>query len=134
MKATLSGLLALVVLAGLAAPAAAQDEEDERNMDARHCVYIQAIDGIDIVDARTLIFRMRNGDVYRNRLPRQCPGLRPRVTLMYRSSVGQLCSVDIITVLQDRGFGFFPGASCGLGMFEPITKDIADELLRSGKD
>ncbi|HEX7063287.1 MAG TPA: hypothetical protein VF200_15045 [Woeseiaceae bacterium] len=135
MKPTLSALFALVVLAGFGAPAAAQDEEDgERNMDAIHCVSIRGIDAIDIVDARNLVFRMRNGDVYRNRLPRQCPGLRRNGTLMYRSSVGQLCSIDIITVLENRSFGFFPGASCGLGMFEPITKDIADELLRSARD
>lgn len=134
MKATLSGLLVLVVLAGFAAPADAQEEEGERDMDATHCVSIRSIDAIDIVDGRNLIFRMRNGDVFRNRLPRQCPGLRRNGTLMYRSSVGQLCSIDIITVLENRGFGFFPGASCGLGMFEPITKDIADELLRSARD
>lgn len=134
MKATLCGLFGLVVLAAVAAPAAAQEEEGERNMDATHCVPIRGIDDIDIVDARNLVFRMRNGDVYRNHLPRECPGLRRNGTLMYRSSVGQLCSVDIITVLENRSFGFFPGASCGLGMFEPITEDIADELLRSASD
>lgn len=134
MKATLPGLLALV-LAGMAAtPAVPQEMDGERNMEATHCVHIRSLEDIDIVDARNLVFRMRDGSVYRNHLPNACPGLRPRDTLMYRSSAGQLCSVDIITVLEDRGFGFSPGASCGLGMFEPITEAIADELVRSAEN
>ncbi len=74
---------------------------------------------------------MRGDEVYRNDLPHSCPGMRRNDTLMYRTSVGQLCNVDIITVLEDWGFGFAPGASCGLGMFHPITEEIADELMRA---
>lgn len=126
MKARLWSLLGLLLAA-----AATGAQQQERNMEAIHCVRVQSIADIDIVNSRTLIFRMRNGDVYRNDLPHRCPGLRRNDTLMYRTSVGQLCSVDIITVLRDWGFGFSPGASCGLGMFEPITAEIADEMLRS---
>lgn len=124
-------VLALVLGFAATGAAPAQEEDRDRNMDATHCVRIQSIRDIDIVNSRTLIFRMRGGEIYRNDLPHECPGLRRNDTLMYRSSVGQLCSVDIITVLQDWGFGFAPGASCGLGMFEPITEQIAGELLRS---
>lgn len=129
-------LLAILILAGTAAgtPSVAQEdaaEQDERDLEARHCIRINDIDDIDIVDADTLIFRMRGNTVYRNDLPYRCPGLRKNDTLMYRSSVGRLCSVDMVTVLEDWGFGFAPGASCGLGMFQPITKQIADEMLRA---
>jgi hypothetical protein len=109
-----------------------QRESGERDMDATHCVRVQSIEKIDIVDANTLVFRMRGDEVYRNELPHECPGLRQNDTLMYRSSVGQLCSVDIVTILDDWGFGFAPGASCGLGMFHPITEQIADELVQAG--
>jgi hypothetical protein len=110
------------------------DAPDEPDLQTEHCVRINDIDAIDIVDADTLIFRMRGDKVYRNELPHRCPGLRPHDTLMYRSSVGRLCSVDVVTVLEDWGFGFAPGASCGLGMFEPITPQIADEMLRAAEE
>ncbi|HLT91080.1 MAG TPA: hypothetical protein VKZ85_09070 [Woeseiaceae bacterium] len=130
MKQTFVSGLFLAALCLPATAGFAAQEERERNLEAVHCVRIQNIRDIDIVNDRTLVFRMRNGDVYRNDLPRRCPGLDRRDPLMYRTSVGQLCSVDIITVLEDWGFGFAPGVSCGLGMFEPITPEIADELLR----
>jgi hypothetical protein len=50
---------------------------------------------------------------------------------MYRTSLPQLCDLDIITVLDDAGFGFMPGASCGLGRFYPITKDEAKAMKES---
>lgn len=130
-------VFALLLCAGSVGTAFGQDDvvdtgdERERDLDSEHCVRISEIEKIDIVDSETLIFRLRRGKVYRNDLPHRCPGLRPNDTLMYRSSVGRLCSVDVVTVLEDWGFGYAPGASCGLGMFEPITAQIADEMLRS---
>jgi hypothetical protein len=53
---------------------------------------------------------------------------------MYRTSLSQLCNVDIITVLQNVGFGFLPGASCGLGMFRPVEALSAEALLRGGDE
>jgi hypothetical protein len=131
-----TALLALALSVVSIGTSLAQDETDdagERDLDSEHCVRINDIDRIDIVDADTLVFRMRGGKVYRNELPHRCPGLRSNDTLMYRSSAGRLCSVDVVTVLEDWGFGFAPGASCGLGMFEPITGQIADEMLRAGE-
>jgi hypothetical protein len=128
------GSLALAAI--VAGPVPAQDDAEDmgdRDLDAVQCVRINDIDDIDIVDSDTLIFRMRGNVVYRNDLPHRCPGLKPDDTLMYRSSVGRLCNIDIVTVLEDWGFGFAPGASCGLGMFEPITAEIADEMIRAGE-
>jgi Family of unknown function (DUF6491) len=134
MQSDRFGLLAIVLLLLSAGMAAAQDddqdEEGERDMDSVQCVRISDIEGIDVVDSRTLVFRMRGDDVYENKLPFECPGLKRNDTLMYRASVGQLCNIDIVTVLEDWGFGFAPGPSCGLGMFNPITEEIADELMR----
>lgn len=131
-----TALLAATLGLSVAAVPQAQDDEgelQERNMDAVQCVRTVDIDRIDIVNDETLIFRMRGNEVYRNDLPYRCPGLRSNDTLMYRSSVGRLCNVDVVTVLYNRGFGFSPGASCGLGMFEPITGEIADEILRANE-
>jgi hypothetical protein len=134
----LARVLALALVLGIGTSVAQDDinepdDAEERDLDSEHCVRINDIEKIDIVDADTLVFRMRRGKVYRNELPHRCPGLRPNDTLMYRSSVGQLCSVDVVTVLENWGFGFAPGASCGLGMFEPITAQIADEMVRAGE-
>lgn len=128
VKFILLALVLTVSAAGVSRAEEDQTEADERDMEATQCVHINRIDAIDIVDSRTLVFRMLGDEVYRNDLPYKCVGLKPGDTLMYRSSLGQLCNVDIITVLQDWGFGFAPGASCGLGMFHPITGQIADEL------
>jgi hypothetical protein len=122
----------LVILSVAAtAPALAQEESEERNMDSTHCVRISNIDNIDIINDRTLLFEMRAGSSYRNDLPRNCPGLDERDTLMYRSTVGQLCNIDIITVLDDWGFGFAPGVSCSLGMFHPVSEQAAQELAQA---
>lgn len=140
MKMTRSATIAVLLFAVMTfTPVMAQDNADEgdteeRDLDASQCIRVNDIDDIDIVDADTLVFRMRGDTVYRNDLPYRCPGLRADDTLMYRSSVGRLCNVDIITVLEDWGFGFAPGASCGLGMFHPITAEIADELLRAADE
>lgn len=130
-----SGAMALLVAVAGAGTSIAQDEndrqQDEQDSDAIHCVRVQGIQRIDIVDSDTLVFRMRNGKVYRNDLPYNCPGLRRDDTLMYRTTIGQVCDLDIVTVLEDWGFGFAPGVSCGLGVFHPITGQIADELMRA---
>lgn len=57
--------------------------------------------------------------VYRNTLPYRCPGLGFEQRFLYETSLSQLCSTDIITVLYQTG----PtrGASCGLGRFQPVT-------------
>lgn len=134
LRLVLMTLLAGVTAAGVSA---AQDQEDddrqsrERDEEATHCVQVRSIDQIDIVDSDTLVFRMRGDEVYRNELPYNCPGLQQGDTLMYRTTVGQVCDLDIVTVLEDWGFGFAPGPSCGLGMFHPITEQIADELLQA---
>ena len=124
-----------LVMLGVAAamPAMAQEASQERNMDSEHCVRISNIDSIGVINDRTLVFEMRTGSSYRNDLPRSCPGLDDNDTLMYRSSVGQLCNIDIVTVLDDWGFGFSPGVSCGLGMFHPITEQAVEDLAQSSE-
>ena len=64
-------------------------------------------------------FVSRSGKVYRNTLPQGCPGLNFERRFSYATSLSQLCSVDIITVLQLPNIT--PGASCGLGQFQPVT-------------
>jgi hypothetical protein len=72
-----------------------------------------SVHGDSVID-----FHMNNGKVYRNTLPMSCPNLGFEERFMYKTSVGQLCSVDTITVLQSPGLS--QGVTCGLGRFQPV--------------
>ena len=65
-------------------------------------------------------FYMNGKTVYRNKLPNSCSSLGFERAFSYKTSLSQLCSTDIITVFR-QGEPRFPGASCGLGEFQPIT-------------
>jgi hypothetical protein len=71
---------------------------------------------------------MRGDDVYRNELPNACPSLDFDERFMDRVTLNRLCDVDVITVIDDAGFGFTAGASCGLGKFRPISEEEAQDL------
>jgi hypothetical protein len=91
---------------------------------SRMCLQLQDIRSTRVVDDQTIDFITRSGDVYRNRLPSSCPQLGFERTFTYATSINQLCSVDIITVLV-VGQPTMRGASCGLGPFTPIARDSA---------
>lgn len=84
------------------------------------CLRLQNIRQTRVIDDRTIDFIMRGGAVYRNNLPNNCPQLGFERSFSYSTSIAQLCSVDIITVVQQGG-GLRRGASCGLGKFTPIA-------------
>ncbi len=84
------------------------------------CVNLQNIRETRVIDDNTIDFILRDGKVLRNTLPQGCPQLGFERAFSYQTSISQLCSVDIITVIQQGG-GLRRGASCGLGKFTPIT-------------
>jgi hypothetical protein len=89
------------------------------------CVQISQIRSTRVIDDQTIDFQMRSGRILRNTLPNRCPGLGFERAFSYRTSIPQLCNVDIITVVVQGG-GPQIGASCGLGMFVPV-KPAPDE-------
>ena len=103
----------------------AQDDDNATD-GVKRCVSLRQIDHTKVIDDDTVLFFLRGGDVMRNDLPGRCPTLMSEDAFMYRTSLDQLCNSDTITVLNDVGFGFTPGATCGLGEFEPITEDEAE--------
>ena len=84
------------------------------------CVLLQNIRSTNVVDSQTIDFKMNGGQTLRNTLPASCPQLGFERAFTYQTSIGQLCSVDIITVIVQGG-GLRRGASCGLGKFVPIA-------------
>ncbi|MGI9328091.1 MAG: DUF6491 family protein [Pseudomonadales bacterium] len=116
-------LLMLISMSGLA-----RAEEPEG---AVRCIKLSRISSLEILDKESILFRLRHHKNYVNELPHACPGLRPSRTIMYRTSLDQLCDLDMITVLDDLGAGYIPGASCGLGRFYPISDLEVKDLLKS---
>jgi hypothetical protein len=86
------------------------------------CVPLASIRSTKVVDNSTIDFTMAGGKMYRNSLPQSCPGLKFEDRFSYRTSIGQLCSVDIVRVLHDYGGRLTEGAGCGLGKFQPVEK------------
>jgi hypothetical protein len=85
---------------------------------AENCVQLQSIRETRVRDDQTIDFYMRGGKVYRNTLAGVCPQLGFEERYTYQTSIGSLCSTDIVTVLQ--GPNLMRGASCGLGKFQPV--------------
>jgi hypothetical protein len=108
----------------------AQNAETPESTQLERCVRLQQIDHTDVVDDSTILFYMRDGKILRNNLPQRCPDLKSQDRFMYRVSLPSLCDVDVITVLNNIGPGFMPGASCGLGKFQPISEETADEIKK----
>lgn len=121
-----SKLLAVCLLLAVPfTPTLSQGDEEE---DAVRCVRVRQIDRTEVIDGRTIAFHMRGGDIYLNTLRRECRGLDRGRPFSYRTSTGQICSVDSITILEDYGFGLTAGETCGLSMFTPTDEDVLDIL------
>ena len=129
-------ILAIAVAIGLvSAPAAPQRGRDvARVAETRDCINVRDIDRTRVADPETILFYMRGGDVYRNDLSSRCPSLAFDERFMYRVTQNRICDLDVITVIDDVGFGFLPGASCGLGKFRQISEDEAQLLAADRRD
>ena len=105
------------------------DEEDFAiDREGERCISTRNIRDTDILDERTILFRMRGGDYFVNYLRNDCPGLVREERFSYRSSGGRLCQVDMIRVLEQFGGFIQEGMSCGLGVFYPISEEEAEFL------
>ena len=107
-------LTVLLSLLGFAVSAESDIPEEQT------CVPLQRIESLKILDDQTILFSMTNGPNYLNKLPNKCIGMRPGKTLMYKTSLSQLCHLDTVTVLDNVGGGLMRGASCGLGKFSTV--------------
>ncbi len=118
----------LIVLAALPLAACMQDgaASSDRNVRAPqatvigepvNCLSVSRIDGTDVHDDYTIDFEMRDNTVYRNTLPARCNGLGFEQRFGYDLRGSQLCSTDVIRVLDPDGTTV---ATCGLGQFVPV--------------
>lgn len=123
-----AGLIPVAVLGlfAAAAPAAPRDETLESVLAGRvagkpvDCVDKSRIDGPQIIDAKTLIYRESGRRIWRNDLIGECPGLSPMDTLVVDIFGGQLCRNDHFRALTPGTR--IPGPICRLGKFTPYDK------------
>ncbi|WP_108811218.1 hypothetical protein [Sphingorhabdus sp. Alg231-15] len=94
----------------------------EKVGEPKSCINRSQIRSTDVIDDKTIDFKMRNGDIYRNNLPNKCSGLRFEEAFSYRTSTNRLCNVDIIRVLDSTAGRIDTRGACGLGRFQEITK------------
>lgn len=127
MKTSLIILTTLAAMTGGASGLSAKKEPTPVRAvgEPVNCVSLNRIRSTDVIDDSTIDFKMAGGKTYRNSLPYSCPGLKFEDRFSYKTSISQLCSVDIIRVLNNYGGHLSEGAGCGLGKFQPVEKITA---------
>lgn len=91
--------------------------------EAESCIRTSQIQHTRVHGDKVIDFHMNGKKVYRNELPFACSGLGFEERFGYKTSTGQLCSSDIITVIHSPPSPH--GVSCGLGKFQPVTLEKA---------
>jgi len=129
----LAGLIA--VTAGCASDGSQGEEKAAALYDefppgaTQRCISVRNIRSIEPVGDHTLLFYMRNREVWRSRLARRCPSMRSDTVFSYElRSSDQLCSIDIIYQLERMGDHFRRGVGCALGEFDHLTEDQAEAV------
>jgi hypothetical protein len=122
-------VLALLLPAG----APAQDGEDEEDGGeaavAQACLDHPTIRRTRIINDRNIAFFMRNGTIYLNQLPRQCPSLRRTSLVNYAIENRSVCEGSLFQVMWEAGTGnFVPSFVCRLGPFVPSTAEQLEDL------
>lgn len=127
MKTSLIILTTLAAMTGGASGLSAKKEPTPVRAvgEPVNCVSLSRIRSTDVIDDSNIDFKMAGGKTYRNSLPYSCPGLKFEDRFSYKTSISQLCSVDIIRVLNNYGGHLSEGAGCGLGKFQPVEKITA---------
>jgi hypothetical protein len=124
----------LVVAALMLLPVAVQAQEPQAAPKSVSCINLRDIDSTDVQDDKTIIFKMRGKKYYKNDLSYRCHGLGFAKAFSMRTHSSQLCSIDIIRVLENYGGSLQEGAGCGLGKFveyTPPAKKPKDDRPRS---
>jgi len=112
------------------AEVAAARESMLRDVTPERCLRLSRIGHTEVIDDSTIVFEVGR-DLYINQLRRECPNLERSGRFMYEVRTGQLCSSDLITVLDRFGTSYMRGFTCALSEFYPITE--ADVALLKGE-
>lgn len=116
----------VITLAALSLATAASAKADNDEVPAAtpvgkpiSCLRLSDISETHYHGDQVIDFVVFGGKVYRNTLPSACPSLGFEQRYLHRSYGGDICSLDLITVLQSPGLSH--GATCGLGEFQQVV-------------
>ncbi len=76
--------------------------------------------GPQIIDNHTILYRETGRTVWRNDLDGECPGLKPMTTLVIEMHGSQICRLDHFRTLEAGST--IPGPTCVMGKFTPYRK------------
>lgn len=118
-------LIVVVGLATIAGDATARADRNKvpaaiENGKPVSCLQLSSVRESVVRSDSVIDFRTGGKQWYRNTLPNSCPSLGFEQRYSHETSLNQICSVDIIYVLQDYGGRLQRGAGCGLGKFQPV--------------
>jgi hypothetical protein len=85
-----------------------------------NCINRSQVRNTVVRSDQVIDFEMQGGKVYRNTLRDRCPGLGWDRAITYETSIDQLCTPQIVFVLQNIGGNLQRGAGCSLGKFVPV--------------
>ncbi len=120
-------LSALLALLSPTAPTVAADEDADTSV-AQNCIRHNQLRRTKVLGERNIVFVTRDGSIYNNELPRQCPSMRRNALLNYAVDGGNMCAGDSFQVLWQVGTNYMPAFVCQLGMFAPISEDEMADL------
>jgi hypothetical protein len=118
---TMRPFLIALAAAAVAAPVAASEKGVPAATPVGEpvdCVQLNQIRQTHVRSDQVIDFEMSGKRMYRNTLDSACPTLGFEERFSYSVSNGELCSSDLITVLQSTGIR---GTTCGLGKFQPVS-------------
>lgn len=116
----MKNITAIALAAGLAGCLASASADPPKPHHV--CIRTSDIESMSYPDDRTILFRMTNGQprVWRNELPRACPGLKFEQGIAWTIWGGEVCSnMQVFYVLRR-------GTPCMLGTFIPSDQPRQD--------
>ena len=84
------------------------------------CVSISSVDGPQIIDSRTILYRQSGKTLWRNDLESECRSLAPMNTMILEVHGSQICRNDLFRVLEPGTS--IPSGYCRMGKFTPYRK------------
>jgi uncharacterized iron-regulated membrane protein len=117
LTATLAGLAMLLSSSALVLMSSAGSAQAPTAAPANVCLNVRDIQRTEVQDDRTILFHMRNGKVWQNRLRQLCPMLKTSPWAQVLHGGDQVCAnQQFIHVIQT-------GNTCSLGEFTPAPAD-----------
>lgn len=134
MKRVVASAVGILFFAALFSFNAMAETKSEKYLGKKEsCIEVVRIKETRILDDQTILFGMRGGEFYLNRLPVRCISLKIAGGFSYSTSIDKLCKQDTIKVVQP---GSAPGQTCSIGEFvefkEKGTIDKIEKMLEDG--